>query len=91
MPKAQLMETGKNKDGTISLNYPMLTRANYTAWAIKMKVYTQAHGVWEAISPKDRKSRWLMKDRQSISGSDLPGHPEDVLLSLADKGTAKEA
>ncbi|XP_074363993.1 uncharacterized protein LOC141704702 [Apium graveolens] len=50
------METGKNKDGMIGLNYPMLTRANYTAWAMKMK-----------------------------------GIPEDVLLSLANKETAKEA
>ncbi|KAL8114351.1 hypothetical protein AgCh_021272 [Apium graveolens] len=40
----------------ISLNYPILTRANYTAWAMKMKVYMQAHGVWDAISPKNPKS-----------------------------------
>ncbi|XP_074363992.1 uncharacterized protein LOC141704701 [Apium graveolens] len=71
------MEMGKNKDGMISLNYPMLTRANYTAWAMKMKVYMQAHGVWDAISPKNPKS--------------MTGIPEDVLLSLANKETAKEA
>ncbi|KAL8102842.1 hypothetical protein AgCh_027386 [Apium graveolens] len=34
----------------------MLTKTNYTAWAIKMKVFMQAHGVWDAIEPKDPKA-----------------------------------
>lgn len=92
MPKAQTMETGKNKEGAISLNYPMLTRANYTAWAMKMKVYMQAHGVWEAVAPKDPKTTTVDDKVDKIALAAIyQGIPEDVLLSLADKGTAKEA
>ncbi|KAL8116733.1 hypothetical protein AgCh_023038 [Apium graveolens] len=92
MPKAQSMETGKNKDEMISLNYPILTRANYTAWAMKMKVYMQAHGVWDAISPKNPKSTTVgdKMDKTTLAAI-YQGIPEDVLLSLADKETAKEA
>ncbi|KAL8155787.1 hypothetical protein AgCh_000990 [Apium graveolens] len=49
------MEAGKIKNGMISLSYPMLSGANYTAWAMKMKVNLQAHEVWDAISSKDPK------------------------------------
>lgn len=87
------METGKNKDGMISLNYPMLTRVNYTAWAMKMKVYMQAQGIWEAVSPKDPKASAAVDEKmdKTALAAIYHGIPEDVLLSLADKGTAKEA
>ncbi|KAL8107160.1 hypothetical protein AgCh_023822 [Apium graveolens] len=51
-----MMEAGKIKNRMINLSYPMLSRANYITWAIKMKAI-----------------------------------PEDILLTLADKETAKEA
>ncbi|GKC79108.1 hypothetical protein Tco_1129882 [Tanacetum coccineum] len=47
---------GTEKEGSVTLHYPMLTKTNYFVWAIKMRVI-----------------------------------PEDVLLMLADKDTAKEA
>lgn len=50
------MDTNKNKEGAFGLSYPMLTKTNYTTWAMKMKVFMQAHGVWEAIEPKDGKA-----------------------------------
>ena len=52
----EIMETKKNKESSFGLNYPTLTKTNYTAWAMKMKVYMQAHGVWEAIESKDPKA-----------------------------------
>ncbi|GJR02359.1 eukaryotic translation initiation factor 3 subunit C-like protein [Tanacetum coccineum] len=58
MPKYQSREemTGNNgngeKDGQISLHYPMLSRNNYAAWAIKMRVFMQAQGVWDAVEPR---------------------------------------
>lgn len=92
MPKVQTMEIGKSKDGTISLNYPMLTRENYTAWAMKMMVYMQAHGVWEVISPKDPKTSVVDDKMDKIALAAIyQGIPENVLLSLAEKETAKEA
>ena len=33
----------------------MLTKSNYLAWSIKMKVCMRAQGIWEAIEPKDPK------------------------------------
>lgn len=36
-------------EGSISLLYPMLMRSNYTTWAVKMKVFMRAQGVWNAI------------------------------------------
>lgn len=39
------METNKSKESSDGLNYPMLTKTNYTAWAMKVKVFMQAHGV----------------------------------------------
>ena len=47
------MDQNKSKESSVTLNYPMLTKSNYTAWAMKMIVFMQAHGVWEAIEPKD--------------------------------------
>lgn len=48
MPKyqprfASMGDSSRNeKDGQITLHYPMLSRNNYAAWAIKMKVFMQA-------------------------------------------------
>ncbi|XP_074342765.1 uncharacterized protein LOC141680436 [Apium graveolens] len=86
------METGKAKESTISLSYPMLTCANYIVWVMKMKVYMQAHEVWEGVSPKDPKTTEVDDKIDKIALAAIyQGIPEDVLLSLADKGTAKEA
>lgn len=30
-----------------------MTKTNYTLWAIKMKVFMQAHEVWDEIEPKN--------------------------------------
>ncbi|XP_074356127.1 uncharacterized protein LOC141695814 [Apium graveolens] len=85
------MEPGRNKDGTVSLNYPMLTRTNYTAWAMKMKVYMQAHGVWDAVEPKDPNGVVEEKIDKLALAAIYQSIPEDILLSLADKETAKAA
>ncbi|KAK1353667.1 hypothetical protein POM88_052032 [Heracleum sosnowskyi] len=84
-------ETGKTKDGAVSLNYPMLSRGNYTAWAMKMKVYLQAHGVWVAVESKEKDA--VVDDRTDkiALAAIYHGVPEDVLLSLAEKETAKDA
>ncbi|KAL8107156.1 hypothetical protein AgCh_023818 [Apium graveolens] len=92
MPKAQTMEAGKIKNKMISLRYPMLSRANYTTWAIKMKVNQQARGVWDVISPKDPKTTVVEEKEVKLAWAAIyQAIPEDMLLSLADKETAKEA
>lgn len=49
------IEASKLKEGSAGLSYPTLTRENYTAWSIKMKVFMQAQGVWDAVEPSDPK------------------------------------
>lgn len=55
MPKMTTDKT-KLKEGPLRLNYPMLTRGNYTAWAMKMRAFMKAHGVWSAVDVGEGKS-----------------------------------
>lgn len=64
----------------MSLSYPKLNRVNYTAWALKMKVYMQAHGVWEAVVPKDPKKVVEEKTDKIALAAIYQSIPEDVLL-----------
>lgn len=91
MPKVTTMEMNKTKDGVTSLNYPMLTRENYTSWSMKTKVFMQASGVWIAIEPKDEKATVEDKVDKLALAVIYQSIPEDVLLSIADKVSAKEA
>lgn len=85
------METGKNKESKFDLSYLMLTRGNNTVWALKMKVYMQAHGIWEAVTPKDPKAAIEEKTYKMALATIYQGIPEDILLFVAKKETAKEA
>ncbi|GJQ99114.1 ribonuclease H-like domain, reverse transcriptase, RNA-dependent DNA polymerase [Tanacetum coccineum] len=70
------------KENPISLHYPMLTRSNYAAWAIKMRVFMQAQGVWEAIEPRTRNTAIDVKKDKLALATIYQGIPEDLLLSL---------
>ncbi|XP_074347159.1 uncharacterized protein LOC141685989 [Apium graveolens] len=83
-------ETNKMKD-RVDLSYPILARSNYTAWVLKMKVNMQAHRVWDAVNPKDPKSKIEEKMDKTALVVIYQSIPEDMLLSIADKTTAKEA
>ncbi|XP_074322922.1 uncharacterized protein LOC141659890 [Apium graveolens] len=85
------MDTHKIKDGSIGLAYPMLTRSNYTAWSVKMRVVMQAHSIWEAVEPKDLNASIEDKTNKVALAVIFQAIPEDMLLSLADKTSAKEA
>ncbi|XP_074322914.1 uncharacterized protein LOC141659884 [Apium graveolens] len=80
----------KAKESSIGLSYPMLTRNNYTAWSLKMKVFMKAQGVWSAI---ENESKTTVDDKtvQVALAAIYQGVPEDVLLAIAEKETAKEA
>lgn len=79
------------KDGQITLHYPLLTRNNYATWAIKMKVFMQAQGVWEAVVPRTANTVVEVKKDKMALAAIYQGIPEDLLLSLAEKQTAREA
>lgn len=91
IPRPDMMEGNKSKDGTVALSYPMLSKSNYTAWSLKMKVNMQAHGIWEAVELADPKvAAGEKKDRLALAAI-YQSIPEDILLSVADKKTVKEA
>lgn len=79
------------KDGQITLHYPMLSRTNYGAWAIKMKVFMQAHGVWEAVEPRTANTVVDTKKDKIVLAAIYQGIPEDLLMSLVDKKSVMEA
>lgn len=85
------MDTTKGKDGSVGISYHMLTKSNYTAWSLKMKVYMQAHGIWEAVDSTSKKATIEKKVDKMAMAVIYQGISEDVLLSIADKKTAKEA
>ncbi|XP_074327215.1 uncharacterized protein LOC141665128 [Apium graveolens] len=91
------MDMGKSKGESMGLSYPMLTRMNYTVWAMKMKVLIQAHGVWEAIEQTDLKAQTDQKAcaKERVDKVALAmiyrSIPEEMLLSLSDKKKAKDA
>lgn len=89
MPRLLTMEENRKKDGSITLSYPMLTKMNYTAWSIKMKAFMRAHGIWEAVEPADEKTTVEDKVDRVALAAIYQAIPEDILLSVADKKTAK--
>ncbi|XP_074342971.1 uncharacterized protein LOC141680731 [Apium graveolens] len=91
MPRMTTEKT-KLKDGALGLNYPMLSRSNYTAWALKIKVFMKAHGVWDAVevSEKDKVTVYEKHDQIALA-TIYQSIPEDVLLSVAEKEKVKEA
>lgn len=64
----------------------MLSKSNYAAWAIKVKVYMRAQGVWDAVEPGTTDTRL---DQMALAAI-YQGIPDDTLFLLAEK-TAKEA
>ena len=69
--------------------YPMLTPHNYTVWTIKAEAILDAQGVWEAIEPARGAEVDVKKDKKACAYI-LQCIPEDVLLQIAKKKTAKE-
>lgn len=69
----------------------MLTWENYTAWSMKMRVFMQPHGVWDAVEPSYLKARVEGKTDKVALAMIYQEIPENMLLSLANKKTAKEA
>ncbi|KAL8125074.1 hypothetical protein AgCh_012663 [Apium graveolens] len=59
--------------------------------SLLVTVIAQAHGVWEAIEPKDAKAALEDKIDKRALAVIYQGVPEDVLLSIAEKKTSKDA
>ena len=63
-----------------------LTSTNYRLWAMRMEVYLEAHGLWEAITETETNRK---KDRQALSAI-LNSVLESVSFQLDVKKKAKE-
>ena len=75
------------RERVMTLQYPLLTRSNYGAWLIKMWVNLQAQCVWNAIEHDEDDEQ---TDRLALAAI-YQGVSEDLLLTLAEKDSAKEA
>jgi hypothetical protein len=73
--------------GVESANWPLLSKTNYTEWALIMKIKLQARNFWEAIKPGDVT---LQEDRMTLDAT-TSAVPQEMLASLAVKATAAEA
>ena len=82
------MTKDNDKLSSVSLQYPMLTKTNYAAWAIKMKVFLKAQGVWEAIDAKSNVD--VSKDQMALAAI-YQAINEDTLMRISEKETAKDA
>lgn len=91
MPKTREMEMMKSKDGLVGINYLMLTKSNYTAWVLKMCVFMQAHRVWGAVGPTYLKAKIEDKSNKVVLAAIYQAIPEDILVSVTEKKTAKDA
>ena len=40
------------KEAGVTLRYPMLSENNYGVWAVKMKIFMRAQGVWAVVVNK---------------------------------------
>ncbi|XP_020168147.2 uncharacterized protein [Aegilops tauschii subsp. strangulata] len=83
-----LVPHGGGAGGSASMVMPMLTVDNYTVWAIKAQTILDVHTVWEEVAPGDAAVN-ARKDKTARAFL-LGALPEDVLLSVATKPTARE-
>lgn len=80
MPRTTIMDVPKPKEGSVGLSYPMLARNNYTAWSLKMKLFMQTQGVWEAIEPDDPKAKIEVRTDKIVMAAIYQGFLEEMLL-----------
>lgn len=90
-PREEMTNGNGEREGQVTLHYPMLSRSNYAAWAIKMRVFMQAQGVWDAVEPRTANTVVEVKKDKMALAAIYQSIPEDLLLGLAEKKMSKEA
>jgi hypothetical protein len=73
----------------VSMTYPVLVPASYTAWAIKVEAILDAQGLWEAVAPADGAVVDERKNKTARAQL-LQALPEDILMQVSTKPTARE-
>jgi hypothetical protein len=78
-------------DGGIMFSQvPMLTKSNYSIWAIKMKALMRGAKIWNAVEPEDGKTVDETMDQRALTAI-YQGVPEDLIPLIAEKKTSAEA
>ncbi|KAG6780314.1 hypothetical protein POTOM_013168 [Populus tomentosa] len=75
------------RGASIPIHYPMLSETNYGIWAVKMKIILHSLGVWSVIEGADTDDDKDQGAMVAISQA----VPDDVMMAIAEKQTAKEA
>ncbi|KAB5556912.1 hypothetical protein DKX38_007821 [Salix brachista] len=75
------------RGASIPMHYPMLSETNYGIWAVKMKIILRSLGVWSVIEGADTDDDKDQGAMVAISQA----VPDDVMMAIAEKQTAKEA
>lgn len=68
-------------------NWPLLTKQNYTEWALIMKIKMQARNLWDAIEPGGVS---LQEDRMALDAI-TSAVPQEMVATLGMKDTTTEA
>ncbi|GJR68716.1 zinc finger, CCHC-type containing protein [Tanacetum coccineum] len=77
------------KENPITFQCPVLTSTNYTTWAIKMEAIMDAQGLWESIEPAAGVAADEKKSKMARAFL-FQAIPEDILMQVAKKKTARE-
>ncbi|KAE8723501.1 hypothetical protein F3Y22_tig00012370pilonHSYRG00100 [Hibiscus syriacus] len=75
------------RGASFPIQYPTLSETNYGIWAVKMKIILCSLGVWSVIEDGDTDDDKDQGAMVAISQA----VPDDVMMAIAEKQTAKEA
>lgn len=80
-------QIGKLRDGGMSsISCPMLTSANYTFWAIRMKILLKVHEAWEVVETGAEDAK---KNNMAIALM-FQSIPETLVLQYGELGSAQK-
>ncbi|KAL9686039.1 hypothetical protein QQ045_023494 [Rhodiola kirilowii] len=82
------VERQVTREGSVTLQYPMLSKDNYASWAIKVQVFMDAQGVWDVVDSAVAAAADPRRDKMALTAI-YQCIPEDTLLAIAEKKTAR--
>jgi len=71
------------------MTYPVLSPVGYTVWAIKVETILDVQGLWKVVSPSGNGVVDAHKNKTAWAQL-LQALPEDILMQVSTKKTAKE-
>ena len=91
LPRARRHGAGSQGAGgsSVSMTYPVLSPVGYTVWAIKVETILDVQGLWKVVSPSGNGVVDAHKNKTARAQL-LQALPEDILMQVSTKKTAKE-